>query len=135
MEVAFTLIPHEHESQPFFSDAARALTYYVMLSFILAGHDDWTLADVIRGLSKPNRLKRILKRHAATRDAIPRYFHDERLLSNIFSTIATKVLRLESVAAAWEQAPRKLSRPDAGSGGGPWPGLPVWGGPGGAIRR
>ena len=111
VELAFILIPREHESQPFFSDAARHLLYAVMLGFMLRGCD-WTLADVIRALSKPNRLKRFLKQHRATRDVVPRYFHDERLLSNIFSTIATKLLAMECVAASWETADRKIALKD-----------------------
>ncbi len=108
VELAFTLIPSEHESQPFFSNASRHLLYGVVLSYMLSGHH-WTFADLIRGLARPKRLKAILKRHPETRDIIARYFHDERLLDNIFSTIAAKLLPLESVAAAWESAQRGVS--------------------------
>jgi type IV secretory pathway TraG/TraD family ATPase VirD4 len=111
VELAFTFVPREHESQPFFSDAARHLLYGVLLGFLLRGCD-WSLADIIRALSNPKRLKRFLKQHPATRAIVPRYFHDERLLSNIFSTIATKLLTLECIAAAWETADRKIALAD-----------------------
>ena len=108
IEIAFTLIPREHESQPFFSDAARHLLYGVMISYIRSGVD-WTFADLLRGLSSPKRLRMILNRHAATRSLIPRYFYDQRLLSNIMSTIATKMLPFEPIAAAWEHASERIS--------------------------
>jgi type IV secretory pathway TraG/TraD family ATPase VirD4 len=106
--MAFTLIPREHESQPFFSDAARHLLYGVMISYIRSGVE-WTFADLLRGLSSPERLKAILQRNAVTRSLIARYFYDHRLLSNIMSTIATKMLPFEPIAAAWEHASERMS--------------------------
>jgi len=73
VEIAFTLIPSAHESQPFFADAARHLTYGAMVSYMLSGHE-WTFADLVRGLSSPRRLKAILKKHPQTRDLISAYF-------------------------------------------------------------
>jgi type IV secretory pathway TraG/TraD family ATPase VirD4 len=108
VEIAFTLIPSTHESQPFFADAARHLMYGVMVSYMLSGHE-WTFADLIRGLSSPRRLKGILKKHAQTRDLISAYFYDKRLLSNIMSTIATKLLAFGPIAGAWEDAQEKYS--------------------------
>lgn len=111
IEIAFTLIPREHESQPFFSDAARHLVYGVILSFLLSGHE-WTFADLLRGVSNPLRLKRILKAHPETRDIVSRYFYDRRLLSNIMSTLATKMLPFEPIAGAWESAHERISLED-----------------------
>jgi len=108
VEIAFTLIPATHESQPFFADAARHLTYGVMVSFMLSGQE-WTFADLIRGLSSPRRLKAILKKHPQTRDLISAYFYDKRLLSNIMSTIATKLLAFGPIAGAWDDAEEKYS--------------------------
>lgn len=111
VEIAFTLIPREHESQPFFSDAARHLVYGVILSFLLSGHE-WTFADLLRGLANPSRLKRILKAHPETRDIVSRYFYDRRLVSNIMSTLATKMLTFEPIAGAWELARERISLED-----------------------
>lgn len=108
IEIAFTLIPQTHESQPFFADAARHLLYGVMLSFMLS-EVDWTLAHVLRALSSPRLLKRVLRRHPETKTILARYFYDRRLVANIMSTIATKLLPLEPVAAAWEAATERVS--------------------------
>ncbi len=111
VEIAFTLIPQVHESQPFFADAARHLLYGVILSFLLSGVD-WTLADLLRALTSPKLLKRVLARHPETRTILQRYFYDRRLVANIMSTIATKLLPLEPVAAAWETATERVSIED-----------------------
>jgi hypothetical protein len=111
VEIAFTLIPREHESQPFFSDAARHLMYGVMISYLRSGVE-WKFSDLLRGLMRPKELKAILKRHPQTESLIPRYFYDRRLLSNIMSTIATKLLAFEPIAAAWDQAAERVSLED-----------------------
>ncbi|MBX9792570.1 MAG: type IV secretion system DNA-binding domain-containing protein [Pirellulales bacterium] len=108
LQIAFTLIPEEQESQPFFSNAARHLMYGVMLSYILSGVE-WTFADLMRGLDSSSRLRKILERHDVTRSIVSNYFHDPRLLSNIMSTIATKLLPFHPIAAAWEHATEKIS--------------------------
>lgn len=111
VEIAFTLIPQKHESQPFFSDAARHLLYGVIISFMLSGFD-WTLADLIRVLKNRRLLKQVLRKHAETRDLIGQYFFDPRLASNIQSTIATKILPLEPIAASWESAKERIALED-----------------------
>jgi len=111
VEIAFTLIPREHESQPFFSDAARHLTYGVMTSFMLSGRE-WEFADLVRTLRSQRILKQVLRQHNYTREIIHLYFRDKRLLSNIMSTIATKMLPFEPIAAAWESAEQRFSMED-----------------------
>lgn len=108
IEIVFTLIPREHESQPFFSDAARHLLYGVIISFMRSGLD-WTFADLLRAVSCPRRLKVILKKHPQTRDIVARYWGDKRLLHNIMSTMATKLLAFEPIAAAWEESKTRVS--------------------------
>lgn len=108
IETAFTLIPWSPESTPFFADAARHFTYGVMQSFTLSGYE-WGFGDLLRALKKEKRLKAIFKKHSITRELISQYFYDERLLSNILSTIATKMLAYEPIAAAWESAERQVS--------------------------
>ena len=66
VEIGFTLIPETHESQPFFSDAARAWLIGVMISFMLSGVD-WTFGDLVRVLKSERRIKAVLKRHPQTR--------------------------------------------------------------------
>ena len=108
VEIAFTLIPKTHESQPFFSDAARHLMYGVIVSFMLSGHE-WAFADLVRTLRSQRLLKQVLRKHPYCRDLIHLYFNDKRLLSNIMSTIATKMLPFEPIAAAWESANESVS--------------------------
>jgi hypothetical protein len=110
VELAFTLFPEQHESQPFFSDAVRHIAAEVMTSFMLSGHE-WTLADLIRVLKSEQRIKGVLRRHPQTRDTIEQYFndHDPRLVANILSTCAVKCLRYGPVAAAWESARNRFS--------------------------
>lgn len=111
LEFAHILMPREHESQPFFSDAARHLLYGTVLGMLLRG-EDWTFAEVLRALQSPGESKAFLKAHRHTRSIVARYFFDKRLLSNIFSTIATKLLPFECIAASWETARRMISLAD-----------------------
>jgi type IV secretory pathway TraG/TraD family ATPase VirD4 len=111
VEIAFTLIPREHESQPFFADAARHLMYGVMISFMLSGRE-WMFADLVRTLRSQRILKQVLRKHPYTRDLIGLYFRDARLLSNIMSTIATRMMAFETIAAAWESAANSFSLED-----------------------
>ena len=111
LEVAFTLIPSIHESQPFFADAARHLMYGVMLSFILTGKP-WTFATLLRVMQSASRIRRVLRRHPQTRAIEKEYFGDERLASNIMSTIATKLLPYGNIAASWETATETFSLED-----------------------
>ena len=108
LEMAFTLIPEASESQPYFANASRHLTYGVMLSFMRRG-PDWTLADVLRALSSAKRCRKVLEQHPHTTGIVEHYFSDERLLNDIFSTIATKMLLYESIAGCWDAANERIS--------------------------
>ena len=108
LEMAFTLIPEASESQPYFANASRHLTYGIMLSFMLRGLD-WTLADVLRALSSAKRCRKVLEQHPHTSGIVEHYFSDERLLNDIFSTIATKMLLYESIAGCWDAANERIS--------------------------
>lgn len=108
LEIAFTLIPPDQESQPFFSNAARHLMYGVMKSYLLSKLE-WSFADLLRGLREPRRLRTILDRHPETRHINGLYLKNKRLLSDIISTIGSKTLAFEPIAAAWEYAKGKFS--------------------------
>lgn len=111
LETAMMLIPPIHESQPFFGDAARHLCYGVMLSFILS-QKPWTFSNFIRAMQTENRIRRILKKHAATQAIEKQYFYDPRLSANILSTISTKLLAFGPIAASWDTATEKFSLED-----------------------
>ncbi len=108
LEMAFTLIPEASESQPYFANASRHLTFAVMLSFMLRGLD-WTLADVLRALSSAKLCRKVLEQHRHTAGIVEHYFSDERLLNDIFSTLATKMLLYESIAGCWDAANERIS--------------------------
>lgn len=111
IEFVFTLMPQEHENQPFFSNAARHLSYGVVLSYLLAGLE-WNFADFLRGVSSPKDLKNIIARHPETRSIVDRYFYDRKLVAHIMATLATKLLPFEPIAAAWETAKETFSIED-----------------------
>ncbi len=107
-EIAFTLFPELQESQPFFTDAARHLLWGVLIRFLLGGAE-WNLGDVLRAMRKPRQLRSVLKGAEHTRDLVDQYLRDPRLAANISSTIATKLLPFEPIAAAWDSATEKVS--------------------------
>ncbi len=94
--------------QPYFANAARHLLYAVMMSFMLR-RLDWTYADMLRALANPGRCRSVLEQHPYTSNIVERYYADERLLNDVFSTIATKVLVYEAIAGSWEKATDRVS--------------------------
>ena len=111
IEIAFTLIPEKHESQPFFSDAARHLLYGVMISYLRRGVE-WQFADLLRAVSTESRLRNVLAACDQTRDVLSSYFGDQRVLQNVLSTLATKLLQFGPLAACWESAREKVALED-----------------------
>ena len=111
IEIAYTLVPEAQESQPFFSGAVRHLLIGVMLSFMVR-QLDWSLADVLRAMASPRKLRRVLAACKYSRGLIPKYFRDPKLLDNILSTIATKLLPFEPIAACWDSASEKIALED-----------------------
>lgn len=108
IEFAFNLIPHQPESQPFFTDASRHLVFGVVTSFMLSGVE-WTLGDLIRVLKSKRLLKAILKKHPETRELVALYLCEDRLAANILSTVATKLLPFGPLVAAWDHARERIS--------------------------
>jgi type IV secretory pathway TraG/TraD family ATPase VirD4 len=108
MEIAYTLIPEASESQPYFANASRHILYGIMASFLLS-RLNWTLADLLRAVSTPKLCRRVLERHPQTASIVPKYFRDKRLLNDIFSTLATKMLLYEPIAGSWEAASDRIS--------------------------
>lgn len=111
LQLTNTLFPRQQESQPFFRNASRHLLYGVLISFLRQGVQ-WTLADLIRATRTATTLKSILLSCDDTSHLVDQYFQDDRLLSNILSTLATLLLPFEPVAAAWESAKEKIAIED-----------------------
>lgn len=49
------------------------------------------------------------QRHSETASIVPKYFQEKRLLNDIFSTLATKMLLYEPIAGSWESAKERIS--------------------------
>lgn len=113
-QTATILIPHEKgSSNPFFTDAARALMTGVLTVFIKKCPDAWTFRDVIVALKSATRLKAVLAECEQTKDLVEQYFSNQRTANDVMkSTIATKIQRYQYVAAAWEKAERHISLKD-----------------------
>lgn len=102
-QIASILISKEEGSNRFFSDAAQHLLTGVLISLIRS-EKAWTFRDVLLIAGDPHRLRIVLERDPHTRGFVPKYFQDERLLHNILSTLASKTMLYEPVAAVWEHA-------------------------------
>ncbi len=108
IELAFTLIPSYPESQPFFSDASRHLLAGVLISYMWRKLP-FSFADVLRALSSARLMRRVLLACPHTRQLVGSYFYDKKLVGNILSTIATRLLAFQPIAACWETATEKFS--------------------------
>lgn len=102
-QIASILIAKEDGANRFFSDAAQHLLAGVLITLIRSGKP-WTFRDALLITGDPVRLRSALERDPYVRGLIQKYFNDERLLSNILSTLASKTMLYEPVAAVWEQA-------------------------------
>ena len=112
-QMATILIPHEKQSSnPFFTDAARALMTGVLTVFIKKCPGIWTFRDVIVALKSATRLKAVLSECEETIDLVEQYFSNDRTANDVISTIATKIQRYQYIAAAWEKAEKKISLKD-----------------------
>ena len=104
LQAAVTLVPpDEGSSSPFFVDAAQNLLYGVMLAFIVRG-SDWRFSDLVRALQDPQRLEKILRATPDTAHMATLLFGNKETLNNVMSTVATKMLPYEAIAAMWDKA-------------------------------
>jgi Type IV secretion-system coupling protein DNA-binding domain len=108
LEFSVNLIEKDHESQPYFAEAARHLTYAVLCSYLWRDVH-FSFADVLRGLWSPKLLRRVLLACPHTKHFVSRYFFDKKTIGSVLSTLDTKTLAFESIAACWETATRKFS--------------------------
>ncbi len=108
LEVSYVLMPETHESQPFFQNAGRHIVYGVLLSY-MQRKLTWKFADVLRALQSPKRLRRVLLACPYTRNLVSLYFSEVKALSHVLSTVATKMVAYEHVAAAWETTQHSFS--------------------------
>lgn len=104
-QLAETIIPQEKEGKPFYPDAARSLLSGVITNFLLTRPGEWTFRDIILATGTKERLESVLRSHPQTRDKAIRYFDAApETISNIMSTLDTKLEAFEPIAAAWDHA-------------------------------
>lgn len=102
-QVASILIPEEQGANRFFSDAARHFITGVLCVFIRSGVH-WTLRDLIWATRGRDRIRSILADAPEAQHLLTDYFQDERLASNILSTIAARLMPFEPIAALWHKS-------------------------------
>lgn len=109
-QIATILIaPGKNESQPFFTDAARALLTGVMISFMKKSPGAWLLSDVIHATRTAQSLKEVLRATSETKYLIDQYLNESQTAQNILSSLATKLQPFEFIAAAWDRAESAIS--------------------------
>lgn len=109
LQVASILIPEDkNASQPFFSDAARHILAGVFQAFMKKSPGNWTFRDVVVAMKSKDRLCELLSAVSETQDIVSAYL-DVRETPSIISTIATKMVPYEVVAAAWSISKEKIS--------------------------
>jgi type IV secretory pathway TraG/TraD family ATPase VirD4 len=112
-QIATILIaPGKNESQPFFTDAARALLTGVMISFIKRSPGKWLLSDVIHATRTTQSLREVLSATEETKYLIDQYLREDLTANNILSSLATKLQPFEFIAAAWDRAENRISLRD-----------------------
>ena len=104
--------PAKNESQPFFTDAARALLTGVMISFMKRSPGKWLLSDVIHATRTTQALSEVLSATEETKYLVNQYLNEGITANNILSSLATKLQPFEFIAAAWDRAERKISLRD-----------------------
>lgn len=109
-QIATILIsPSKNESQPFFTDAARALLTGVMISFMKRSPGKWLLSDVIHATRTRQTLVEVLSATQETKYLIEQYLDEGITANNILSSLATKLQPFEFIAAAWDRAESRIS--------------------------
>ena len=109
---ATLLVPEEkHSSSPYFADAARELVYAVLLALQFVDGANWKLRDLLCSLESLERLRAVTDRHARAKALTARVLSDHQHGGGVFSTLGTKLGKLEQVAALWhtKSEPKELS--------------------------
>ncbi len=109
LQVATLLIPTaQHDSNPFFTNAARHLLHGVLLTFIQSAPKRWTFRHLLLTLRNPHHLQATLAQTPTTHHLL-QYFEHGGTFANILSTLLTYTAPFEIIAAAWDRAPESIS--------------------------
>jgi len=102
--LAALIIPAEpNASTSYFWQAAQRTVWAAIVALNGLHPGCWTLRDLINALSSPENIKRLVSRVPRARIKADPYLKDTLHFPSVFTTIATKASRLETVAALWHQ--------------------------------
>jgi type IV secretory pathway TraG/TraD family ATPase VirD4 len=99
--LASLLVPEEPQSSaPFFAQSACDLIYAVMLG-LNRSKIQWTFRDLICALDSKNRMKAIAACDPRGKSIFNRIFGDQNHAFGVYSSLGTKIVKFEQVAALW----------------------------------
>ena len=106
--LAALIIPSEpNASTSYFWQAAQRTVWATIIALNGIRPGAWTLRDLINALSTPENIQRTVTRVPRARIKADPYLKDTIHFPSVFTTIATKASRLETVAALWHQTKSK----------------------------
>jgi type IV secretory pathway TraG/TraD family ATPase VirD4 len=112
-EIADIFVPQQNQTQPVFSEGARALLAGVMQSFVELAPDPkkpaWTLRDVMLATRYRRRMEIILNATTRARHLVEKFLDKSDFTRSLDSSLTIALRRLGYVAAAWDAATEKVS--------------------------
>lgn len=106
--LATLLVPEEQRSTaPYFPDSARDLLYAVILALNKVAGTRWQLRDLICALDTPDRIRAITAQHPRAKVIASRITDDDKHAFGVLSSLGTKMVRFEPVAALWHSCPNQ----------------------------
>ena len=109
--LAALLVPPEDKSTaPYFPDSARDLIYAVILALNKIAGSRWQFRDLICALDSTERIRAITAQHPRAKVIADRIMNDEKHAFGVLSSLGTKLVRFEPVAALWHSSrnPRRF---------------------------
>ena len=114
-QIAALLVPEEKNSTaPYFANAAREITYAVILGLDEIMRCNWSLRDLLCALDSKEHILAITSRQPRAKVIVDRIFADEKHAFGALSTLGTKLGPFEQVAALWHSGRnrKRFSIPD-----------------------
>ena len=105
-QTAHIIIPPQEETQPFFTDGARAILQADMMALARQAPDDWWFSDAFFAARSPKRLETILKLHPETRGVHHAYSQNQRVWYDVYATLRSKIADFDAVANVWAHVQR-----------------------------
>ena len=106
-EFAAILVPDDKtgNSNPFFTDAIRALLKGVVTVFMLERPGKWTLREVLLVMTDKKLLNRVIRSHSRTQQLAEFFLDrdDSETTGNIYTSIAARLEAFKTIAALWDK--------------------------------